>query len=959
MTLFVSYKGCFSAVDVDKSQRDSDTVTVIDQSCGDDQFELKCLDDVPFSRSDLSNTDLRATFQSVKSGIVNLNPYGVRPMAKRDLSFMKEVLRSFVLNGETKISHTTMPPIPSPQNILVRRWGVNTQRCYLFMDKPIERGQTVTLHYPRPEVVFISGLFDGKKNQVRLFLLESFLLLCGEDLAALGSFLQNDVSCHTTLETDLRQSPLQAPATTFATILHRVKSRQRLHWVTRQIAATLGPVSKAMLPVELVDRLYFLRSESIQYLSADQIESIRSAIIDEMKDDIESLLYSDPFFVEQQKWCRAARELYNALLADFSNFYLSEKPDEEIFIDHMFLTTFKKFCEKKFEVAECVLETGKVACLSEGDKPEPKMLSPEELSNEAAAINQEWYQQLFFKVADGLAKAFSLIVSPSELHYKKIATSMKIKIPRAIIDGAQIMSQKLCPLMYGYGLRLCRIDYEPHSYQFFLGTVWPVLRGMGWRLEAGKTPSDIAYVPPNPTKGNESRRTFMIRQERERKRARISKQVKNMGFDPMPKLIKRLFLAANADDSNTDEVKESDVASNPTVTVEEILNQFLAQVKLGISDDDTQGSYRAKSIVDGIHNCFNAVAPYLVSDDALDDAINDEMPHKKYGCETLLQFLLIMPSILRQSGIPQTRLTDTLLVIRELVYFVASNYKQFFNETRIPPDEVYVSDIRIPPPSLGMKLQFSQGSKGAGNDAQADTDTILSEVVTEEDKSDLTDFNRIVLEQSIPCRATEEDVGRRNRRIEEGSPGLACRHCKETGNGRFFYSSVDSLMSSPATFEKHILKCAHVPLEIKEKVTAARKSHAEQRKQLVTGSAHAFFLRLWDRLRNSQIADGQAGLYMKEASGSSTDKKSIDGDDDELGPEFRDHVALLDHIRNNDPWKSDSKLLEALNQYYNCLDYGGRIYNTDAMPKQFSAEWLLAKVVPKLVRYKKRSSLST
>jgi hypothetical protein len=35
------------------------------------------------------------------------------------------------------------------------------------------------------------------------------------------------------------------------------------------------------------------------------------------------------------------------------------------------------------------------------------------------------------------------------------------------------------------------------------------------------------------------------------------------------------------------------------------------------------------------------------------------------------------------------------------------------------------------------------------------------------------------------------------------------------------------------------------------------------------------------------------------------------------------------------------------------LDYGGRIYYTSSMPKHFSSEWLLAKVVPRRVSYKK------
>jgi hypothetical protein len=71
--------------------------------------------------------------------------------------------------------------------------------------------------------------------------------------------------------------------------------------------------------------------------------------------------------------------------------------------------------------------------------------------------------------------------------------------------------------------------------------------------------------------------------------------------------------------------------------------------------------------------------------------------------------------------------------------------------------------------------------------------------------------------------------------------------------------------------------------------------------------------------------------------------------------EFHDHVALLDFIRTTAPWKGDKRLNEALDQYYNSLEYGGRIFGTSAMPKNFNSEWLLAKVAPRKSR--KRSHM--
>ena len=59
---------------------------------------------------------------------------------------------------------------------------------------------------------------------------------------------------------------------------------------------------------------------------------------------------------------------------------------------------------------------------------------------------------------------------------------------------------------------------------------------------------------------------------------------------------------------------------------------------------------------------------------------------------------------------------------------------------------------------------------------------------------------------------------------------------------------------------------------------------------------------------------------------------------------FRDHVSVLDYVRIN---KINSEVEEAVDQYYSCLEYAGRVYNTSSMPKHFSAQWLLAKVEPK------------
>jgi hypothetical protein len=56
---------------------------------------------------------------------------------------------------------------------------------------------------------------------------------------------------------------------------------------------------------------------------------------------------------------------------------------------------------------------------------------------------------------------------------------------------------------------------------------------------------------------------------------------------------------------------------------------------------------------------------------------------------------------------------------------------------------------------------------------------------------------------------------------------------------------------------------------------------------------------------------------------------------------FADSLGVLDYVRTSAPWKGTKEIEEVLNQYYNCLDYGGRIYMTKSMPAHFSPAWLL------------------
>jgi hypothetical protein len=62
--------------------------------------------------------------------------------------------------------------------------------------------------------------------------------------------------------------------------------------------------------------------------------------------------------------------------------------------------------------------------------------------------------------------------------------------------------------------------------------------------------------------------------------------------------------------------------------------------------------------------------------------------------------------------------------------------------------------------------------------------------------------------------------------------------------------------------------------------------------------------------------------------------------------EFKSHTDLLTHIEKT-PWNARADLRERIGQYYQCVAYGGELYMSNAMPKNFNSEWILSKKVPR------------
>jgi hypothetical protein len=296
--------------------------------------------------------------------------------------------------------------------------------------------------------------------------------------------------------------------------------------------------------------------------------------------------------------------------------------------------------------------------------------------------------------------------------------------------------------------------------------------------------------------------------------------------------------------------------------------------------------------------------------------------------------------------------------------YLVVNHGECFDDSLHMPPEDYNEESRRPLfLSSRLKQRNVQAQKNVSKVMEGvDEDRIgddLKQIILPKDRPDLTDFIDCVMSQVIVCRATVEDMAKKTRRVQVGHPGLVCRHCLgRGGEGKYFFSSIESLTTAATVVEKHIAKCPHIAPEVKSRMVRCKARHPEQRKNMPQGAQGAFFGRLWERLRASRATAGaEADMYVtfSTSSGYQTGGSMDEASSDEVAAagssdsqvEFKSHVSLMKFLQTSAPWKDKPDLQDAIAQYYNCLDYGGRIFNTNAMPPHFSSEWLLAKIAPR------------
>jgi hypothetical protein len=504
--------------------------------------------------------------------------------------------------------------------------------------------------------------------------------------------------------------------------------------------------------------------------------------------------------------------------------------------------------------------------------------------------------------------------------------------------------------------RIVPIPQVPNSLPLFLGLIWPKLRGQfGWRLDAGFLKDDIAYLPPGGRNRAKRRhdRSAKIKQERQRKRAKLDKRLREVGFGYVPKFTKRLVIQTDQAESGA-----TPVARPVRQVLENFSKHILSQTENPESEVSKQ---RVNSIVNGLCKCFEALLPVL-DDSVMTDDDTDPLS-RSYGCEQLVPMLVLIPSILQQSGLPIRQIEDSISTIKEFVRYISENTEESFDAEYIPFEEEYDGSEEVANEFLAAKLDSvaSRDGKGGGStdakSAAEEDETMVRDFVQAGDEADLTAFTATTMRQVLPCRATLSDTKKKGRRhVPVGYPGMVCTHCWGSGEGKYFFTSADSLGTAGGVVYGHLLKCQKFPADQLKKLSAFKAQQTEARKRLKHGAQAAYFNRLWKRLHSAKTI-GTAGVFVvsadrDEATANEDNQMSAYGvaltpDDTKKKPiEFHNHTDLLDYIQKTAPWNKEPALIDAVSLYYDALRRGSRIFNTTAMPSHFSSEWLLARVSP-------------
>lgn len=994
--LFVTYKGFGArAASTERAQK----VNVDSAATDSDDAELRppfwILADVQVVSAGAAknrNIDMRSPFSALLPGcgLIDLSTHGAFPLVQQDMSLYKNEIEQFVADGhEAQRSHVESH-LDEHHNVLVQKVAFDQYRYLLCLTKPMEKGQTIALAFPSVNTALNSRNYRCSDFEAMHLIDECARMLRLDDLRALLIWLRDYVLPST------RYSDSVEDDVAFTRACGR---RRRVYWVARRVVAAIGN-RQSPEDAEVVRSLYFgcetrKNVEEWSKFTDQQHTEFTSAVSAQLEVEMLYAMELDRACgtTQRSEWCSKARDLFKSVVKvsalahaspsdsgikwsrlasllentirpdDFSNI---EMLDE--FVVHLSMNA-REECSGMFESLAQSMDNGHteevapdspkpqdtpsplqqptVACIGESTTTGSSLVvmrRPQDVRDGIMTLSAEWYRDLFWQIVSSSIESLVSNLDSNETdhrdHAKILANVRRFVVDSPVKDPRPIAYRQKLTVVATQRI----VDYVPSSYEFFLGLVWPALRDHKWRMVVGASPSEVSFYPKALGKA----RPGTIAQLRDRKSARSADAESLMGLVAASKTAKRLLVAISESNASTDETMESsDAAYDPERTVKAVVDQFRSWLTAKFADDDdfskVYAGAKINQVVHCIQDCFDECAPMFSTIPGLPPRPEEgRRPTEAHQCEYLMQFLLLLPCALRDADLKKKDMNDCIDVVQDLLSYVAEHHRDIFDKRFHPPKEEYIETGQVQS-LLEQKIRFLLANgDGPPTEGVEDANVVaVTELVLETDKSGLTDYLTLVMERAVPFWATEEDVLKKNGRVQLGAQGIMCGHCMGCDNeGRYFFSSLESLSTSYSVLEKHYYKCRHTPADVRSRVAEARTRHAAQRKTTATGAQQAYFTRLWGRLR---AAAGAGGASPGVGYAGFAHEPS-----DELDLVFADHVALLDHVRGSAKLKNKEDLQEALDRYYSCLEYAGRIYATDSMPNHFSANWLLSKVLPKV-----------
>jgi hypothetical protein len=499
-----------------------------------------------------------------------------------------------------------------------------------------------------------------------------------------------------------------------------------------------------------------------------------------------------------------------------------------------------------------------------------------------------------------------------------------------------------------------RSSPAPSAGPIFLGFIWPLLKAEGWRLAAGGLPSDTSYIPPVENKSQKHLRHH--KNLFARQRSQLARDCSSFGLGYIPKFTKRLLIQCLEMEEEISLKNKLDCNGKYVDTsTKAVMEAFASSLLSKLNKTDTPMTngielQKTQGVVSELLSLFNEIVPLTFSNEDNIKLAEGKQWSDILDCRYLLKVLIIMPNILKDADLPIQQYHHTISVIHELLHFVSQNQQDFFDNYFRLPNEEYLSESKFP---SCLPSQIRNAIMGDTNlEEQKSSKSLVDEdasieVIHSTDRDNLTDFVVGVLSQTIIGNATLDDVNRQGRSITGvGHPCIICRRCLGVKVGKYCYSSFESLCSAATTIEKHILRCPKIDNDVKKEIIKTRVYHPEQRKKLPSGAQSDFYKRLYDRLQQSTIKPPNESLYEYDnRTISNTTLAKNEASVKNLS--FRSHIDVMKYIQSNEPWKSSKSLVEMVDMYYSCLEYGGKLYNTNGSSVDtFSSEWLYSKLAP-------------